>query len=161
MATDTLGHERTTAILSRHASTIAAASALLGLAARPGARPSERDRATAAWIEAQLFRLNGYRGVAAAVRGPGGSGVSPDETASPAAWTQRMQWGLLTRRLFETAAALRGAEALLLGPDRDDDPWGTLLLASRGWTIGGGTTEIQRNMLAEKILGLPREPKAR
>jgi alkylation response protein AidB-like acyl-CoA dehydrogenase len=71
-----------------------------------------------------------------------------------------MHWGLLSRRLFETAAALRGADALLLG-EGDDDPWGTLLLASRGWTIGGGTTEIQRNMLAEKILGLPREPKSR
>ena len=147
VATNTLGHERTTAILSRHASTMHFASALLGLAARPGVRPGDRDRAISAWIEAQLFRLNGYRGVAAAVRGE----------SSPAPWTQRMQWGLLSRRLFEAGAALRGADALLLGSD--DDPWGTLLLASRGWTIGGGTTEIQRNMLAEKILGLPREPK--
>ncbi|HEV7862853.1 MAG TPA: acyl-CoA dehydrogenase family protein [Acidimicrobiia bacterium] len=147
VATNTLGHERTTAILSRHASTLHSASALLGLAGRPGVRPSDRDRAVADWIEAQLFRLNGYRGVAAAVGG----------SSSPAAWTQRMQWGLLTRRIFETAASLRGPEALLL--TGDDDPWGTLLLTSRGWTIGGGTTEIQRNMLGEKILGLPREPK--
>jgi alkylation response protein AidB-like acyl-CoA dehydrogenase len=158
VATNTLGHERTTAILSRHAHTIHAAAALLKLAARPGTRPSDRDRAVAGWVEAQLFRLNGYRGVAAAIRGPGGSGVSPGEAGSPATWTQRMQWGLLTRRLFETASGLRGADALLLG-DGGDDPWGTLLLASRGWTIGGGTTEIQRNMLGEKILGLPREPK--
>ena len=146
VATDTLGHERTTAILSRHASTINTAAALLGLAARPGTEPPERDRAVAAWVEAQLFRLNGYRGVAAGA------------TGSAATWTQRMHWGLLTRRLFEAAAALRGADALLLG-DADHDPWGTLLLSSRGWTIGGGTTEIQRNMLAEKVLGLPREPK--
>jgi alkylation response protein AidB-like acyl-CoA dehydrogenase len=152
VATDTLGHERTTAILSRHASTAHAASALLGLAGRAGVRPPDRDRAVADWVQAQLFRLNGYRGVAAAVRGE----------PSPAAWTQRMQWGLLNRRLFETAALLRGADALLLAPDPDggaDDAWGTLLLASRGWTIGGGTTEVQRNMLGEKILGLPREPK--
>jgi alkylation response protein AidB-like acyl-CoA dehydrogenase len=148
VATDTLGHERTTAILSRHASTAHAAAAVLGLAGRAGVRPPDRDRAVADWIEAQLFRLNGYRGVAAAVRGE----------PSPAAWTQRMQWGLLNRRLFETAALLRGADALLLAPD-PDDAWGTLLLASRGWTIGGGTTEVQRNMLGEKILGLPREPK--
>jgi alkylation response protein AidB-like acyl-CoA dehydrogenase len=147
VATNTLGHERTTAILSRHASTTAAASALVGLAGRPGTRAADRDRAVAAWIEAQVFRLNGYRGVAAAVRGE----------PSPAAWTQRMQWGLLNRRLFETAALLRGADSVLLGGD--DDPWGRLLLGSRGWTIGGGTTEIQRNMLGEKILGLPREPK--
>lgn len=150
VATDTLAHERTTAILSRHATTLQAASALLGLAGRPGVGLPERDRAVAAWGEAQLFRLTGYRGVAAA-----GAGHS-----CPAAWTQRMQWGLVNRRLFEAAAALRGAEALLLGGS-DEDPWGTLLLASRGWTIGGGTTEIQRNMLAEKILGLPREPKGR
>ena len=150
VATDTLGHERTTAILSRHATTLHAASALLGLAARPGVRPADRDGAVAAWAEAQLFRLNGYRGVAATVGGH----------PSPATWTQRMHWGLLNRRLFESAAALRGADSLLLGP-ADDDPWGTLLLASRGWTIGGGTTEIQRNMLAEKVLGLPREPKPR
>jgi alkylation response protein AidB-like acyl-CoA dehydrogenase len=155
VATDTLGHERTTAILSRHASTAHAASALLGLAGRAGVRPPDRDRAVSDWIAAQLFRLNGYRGVAAAVRSAGGSGVSPDATASPAAWTQRMQWGLLNRRLFETAALLRGADAMV----GDDEPWGTLLLASRGWTIGGGTTEVQRNMLGEKILGLPREPK--
>jgi len=148
VATNTLGHERTTAILSRHAHTVHAAAGLLRLAARPGTRPSDRDRTVAAWVEAQLFRLNGYRGVAAAVRG--------ESSAAP--WTQRMQWGLLTRRLFETAADLRGPDALLLG-DGGDDPWNTLLLASRGWTIGGGTTEIQRNMLAEKILGLPREPK--
>ncbi len=44
---------------------------------------------------------------------------------------------------------------------RAGDAWDDLLLTSRGWTIGGGTSEIQRNMLAEKILGLPREPKPR
>ena len=147
VATNTLGHERTTAILSRHASTTHFASALLGLAGRSGVREADRDLAVAAWIETQLFRLNGYRGVAAAVRGE----------HSPASWTQRMQWGVLNCRILETAAVLRGTDALLL--HGGDDPWGTLLLASRGWTIGGGTTEIQRNMLAERILGLPREPK--
>lgn len=147
VATDTLGHERTTAILSRHASTIHFAAALMALAGRAAVRPADRDRAVAAWIEAQLFRLTGYRGVAAAVRGE----------HSPAVWTQRMQWGLLNRRLLGTASVLRGADAMLFGGD--DDPWGTLLLASRGWTIGGGTTEIQQNMLGERILGLPKEPK--
>lgn len=147
VATNTLGHERTTAILSRHASTAHYAAALLGLASRPGVRPADRDRAVAAWIEAQVFRLTGYRGVASAVSGG----------HSPAAWTQRMHWGLLNRRLHETAAVLRGPDALLL--DGDDDPWGGLLLASRGWTIGGGTTEIQKNMLGERILGLAKEPR--
>jgi alkylation response protein AidB-like acyl-CoA dehydrogenase len=144
VATGTLAHERTTAILSRHASTLRAATALLQLAGRPGASPSERDRALAAWSEAQLLCLSGYRAVVAAAEG----------RPSPAVWIQRLQWGLVNRRLFEVAAALRGPEAMLAG-----NAWDDLLLTSRGWTIGGGTSEIQRNMLAEKILGLPREPK--
>src|SRR2546423_7083388 len=86
VATDTLGHERTTAILSRHASTLHAASALVALAGRPGIGPLERNRAVAAWAEAQLFRLNGYRGVAVAVAEPGGRGVSPGDAVSPATW---------------------------------------------------------------------------
>jgi alkylation response protein AidB-like acyl-CoA dehydrogenase len=143
VATGTLAHERTTAILSRHASTLRAAAALLQLAGRPGVSASDRDRAMAVWAEAQLLCLSGYRAVVAAA----------EDRQSPAVWIQRLQWGLVNRRLFEVAATLRGAEALLAG-----DPWDDLLLTSRGWTIGGGTSEIQRNMLAEKILGLPREP---
>jgi alkylation response protein AidB-like acyl-CoA dehydrogenase len=144
VATGTLAHERTTAILSRHASTLRAASALLRLASRPGVAPSERDRAMAVWAEAQLLCLSGYRAVVAAA----------ENCPSPAVWIQRLQWGLVNRRLFELAATLRGPEAMLA-----DNTWDDLLLTSRGWTIGGGTSEIQRNMLAEKILGLPREPK--
>ena len=144
VATGTLAHERTTAILSRHASTLRAAAALLQLARRPGVTPSDRDRAMAAWVEAQLLCLSGYRAVVAAA----------ENRPSPAVWIQRLQWGLVNRRLFEVAAALRGPEAMLAG-----DAWDDLLLTSRGWTIGGGTSEIQRNMLAEKILGLPRESK--
>ncbi|HEY3239681.1 MAG TPA: acyl-CoA dehydrogenase family protein [Acidimicrobiia bacterium] len=152
VASTTLAHERTTAILSRHATTLAAAAKMLELAGRPGTPPATRDRALAVWSEAQVFCLNGYRGVAETARGG----------SSPATWLQRMQWGLVTREIFETAQSLRGGAALLA--DDPDDPdaadWCRLLLASRGWTIGGGTTEIQRNMLGEKVLGLPREPKA-
>ncbi|MGH9004996.1 MAG: acyl-CoA dehydrogenase family protein, partial [Acidimicrobiia bacterium] len=151
VASTTLAHERTTAILSRHATTLAAAARMLDLARRPGTPAALVDRALSVWSEAQIFCLNGYRGVAEA------AGGSP----SPATWLQRMQWGLVSRRIFETAADLRGSASLLAGDPDDPDAadWNRLLLASRGWTIGGGTTEIQRNMLAEKILGLPREPK--
>ena len=151
VASSTLAHERTTAILSRHATTLAAAASMLDLARRPGTAAALRDQALATWSEAQIFCLNGYRGVAEASNGG----------FSPATWLQRMQWGLVSRRIFETAAALRGAGALVTDDPADPDAalWNRLLLASRGWTIGGGTTEIQRNMLGEKVLGLPREPK--
>ncbi|MGH8975604.1 MAG: acyl-CoA dehydrogenase family protein [Acidimicrobiia bacterium] len=151
VASTTLAHERTTAILSRHATTLAAAGRMLELARRPGTPAPLVDRALSVWSEAQIFCLNGYRGVAEAAGG----------TFSPAIWLQRMQWGLVSRRIFETAAALRGSDALLAEDPADPGAagWNRLLLASRGWTIGGGTTEIQRNMLGEKVLGLPREPK--
>jgi alkylation response protein AidB-like acyl-CoA dehydrogenase len=151
VASTTLAHERTTAILSRHATTRAAAARMLDLARRPGTPAPLRDQALSVWSEAQIFCLNGYRGVAEASNG----------SASSAAWLQRIQWGLVSRRIFETAQALRGSAALLAEDPDDPDAadWNRLLLASRGWTIGGGTTEIQRNMLGEKVLGLPREPK--
>jgi alkylation response protein AidB-like acyl-CoA dehydrogenase len=136
VASTTLVHERTTAILSRHATTLAAASALLDLGS--GAAPAQRDEAVALWIEAQLLRLSGYRGVAEAHAGQ----------PSAASYIQRLQWGLLNRRIFEVGVNLTGCF--------EDHVWTTLFLTSRGWTIGGGTSEIQRNMLAEKVLGLPR-----
>ncbi len=67
-----------------------------------------------------------------------------------------MHWGLVSRRIFETAA-LRGSAALLAEDPADPDAagWNRLLLASRGWTIGGGTTEMQRNMLGEMYSAAP------
>jgi alkylation response protein AidB-like acyl-CoA dehydrogenase len=150
VATSTLTHERTSAMLGRHATTAAAAARVAELALRPGVPASLRDRCLAAWSEAQLFRLTGYRGVAES---------TADRIAVPA-FTQRLQWGLLNRRLFELGVELHGAFGMLAGGDAAHDEelatWSRLFLAARGWTIGGGTSEIQRNMLAERVLRLPR-----
>ncbi len=63
---------------------------------------------------------------------------------------------LRTELEFDTEVALtslRGAEALLAGPATDR------FLYAPGMRIAGGTSEIQRNIIAERVLGLPREPK--
>jgi alkylation response protein AidB-like acyl-CoA dehydrogenase len=57
-------------------------------------------------------------------------------------------------RLHELAMDVLGPGAL-----RADSVFAKRLLRSRGSTIEGGTSEIQRNILGERVLGLPREPK--
>ena len=53
---------------------------------------------------------------------------------------------------------VRGQESLTTGPDYDLDEWQRMFLFTRSDTIYGGSDEIQRNVLAERVLGLPREP---
>jgi alkylation response protein AidB-like acyl-CoA dehydrogenase len=151
VALTTLGHERTTAILSRHATTAVTADRVVRLASRTGTPPPLRDRAMRAWIDAQLFRMTGVRAISETTAGQ----------PSQATWPQRMHWGLVNGELYDCATALRGGSAMLTDDEVEPEAklWSRLFLASRGWTIGGGTTEIQRNMLGEKVLGLPREPK--
>ena len=60
-------------------------------------------------------------------------------------------WSEANQELAQLAADLLGGEALETGT-----PWGYELLRARGNTIEGGTTEILKNIVAERVLGLPR-----
>ncbi|MCF8604068.1 acyl-CoA dehydrogenase family protein [Gordonia sp. HY442] len=88
-----------------------------------------------------------------------------------AASVTKLLWGNWHRDLGELAAAVAGAPTLL-GPDATTegrandiadpehvelDEWQRLLLFSRADTIYGGSNEVQRNIIAERVLGLPRE----
>ncbi len=64
---------------------------------------------------------------------------------------------LLTQRFSETGVAIEGAKGVLLeGEGREGVDWAYRYLSDRMYTIAGGTSEIQRNIVAERILGLPR-----
>ncbi len=63
------------------------------------------------------------------------------------------------RHCAQTAHVIGGADAMAWEPDDSDaDYWAYHVLNCRGMSLGGGTDEIQKNTLGERVLGLPREP---
>ncbi len=115
------------------------------------ADPSARQRIAQAWIDAEILRLHNARTLARLARGePLGAETS----------LVKLFWAETSRRLHETACAVLGPQALLLGEDAPGGGrWARDLLATRANSIMGGTSEIQRNILGERVLGLPREPR--
>jgi alkylation response protein AidB-like acyl-CoA dehydrogenase len=72
----------------------------------------------------------------------------------------KLVWAGWHRNLGALAMDVLGAGGLVAqGSSRDLDTWQRRYLFSRADTIYGGSDEIQRNILAERVLGLPREPK--
>ena len=68
----------------------------------------------------------------------------------------KLLWANWHRDLGELAMAVKAASGLVLEDDEFDE-WQRLFLFSRADTIYGGSNEVQRNILAERVLGLPRE----
>ncbi|MEV6400892.1 acyl-CoA dehydrogenase family protein [Streptomyces sp. NPDC051907] len=114
--------------------------------------PVLRDRLVAHWAELRTMRWNALRTLGDA-HDPGAPSVA------------KLLWGRWHQRLGELAMQVRGAAATV-GPE----PWTAesayvldelqrLFLFTRADTIYGGSDEIQRNIIAERVLGLPREPR--
>jgi len=114
-----------------------------------GADPLVRQRVAQAWIEAQANRLTGYRVLDAQFKG---------RSPGPEASILKLSGDLWSQRVSELAVELLGMRGVLAGAGEGDGPGpAESLLMSRALTIGGGTSEIQRNIIAERVLGLPRQ----
>jgi len=118
--------------------------------------PPLRQRAARVHSEAIVLQLLGYRVLTAIVKG---------EAPGPEVSIKKAMADEHGQHVFALAAALAGAGALTSewGPlgAAAENPWGSWhwgALFSRALTIGGGTSEVQRNIIAERILGLPRDP---
>jgi alkylation response protein AidB-like acyl-CoA dehydrogenase len=106
--------------------------------------PGVRQRLAQSWIDVELFRLHNARTLQRLARG--------DDVGAESS-VVKLFWANISQRLAETAIAVLGPEALLT-PNR----WASRLLSTRANSIMGGTSEIQRNLIGERLLGLPKEP---
>ena len=68
----------------------------------------------------------------------------------------RLYHGELHQRVYQLAMDILGPAGMRLTPVDGDDSWSGPYLQSFAYTIGGGTTDIQRNIVGERVLGLPR-----
>ena len=104
--------------------------------------PVFRQRLAQLQVEAHVLRLNAYRGLTALMtRG------QPGPEGSLGKW----HWAEINQAIAELALDLAGPSGVLA-----DDPWTYRFLRARGNSIEGGTTEILKNIVAERVLGLPR-----
>jgi alkylation response protein AidB-like acyl-CoA dehydrogenase len=136
--------------------------------------PVLRDRAARLHIESELLRLNRMRSLSATLKG---------KTPGPEASIQKIMADEHGQHVMELAKAVAGADGMLAGSgpagaipssaqngptennfkdaapyDGVDPIWHYGYLFSPALTLGGGTFAVQRNIVAEFVLGLPREP---
>ncbi len=119
-----------------------------------GNDPITRQRAARLFTESFIIDRLGDKIVEAQV-----SGRDPGPVAS----IRKAKADENAQHLLSLVKDLAGADGMLgiqNAEAEEQDPWNWSYLFSRALTIGGGTSEIQRNIIGEHLLGLPREPRA-
>ncbi|HEX5630701.1 MAG TPA: acyl-CoA dehydrogenase family protein [Acidimicrobiia bacterium] len=118
--------------------------------------PAARDRLMSLWVEAETARLTNLR--AAQLRRQG--------TPGPEGSTAKLVYADLNKRIYELVVELMGADGMLydsyeaVRPDEFTvHPPTKGFLRARANSIEGGTSEIMKNILGERVLGLPGEPR--
>jgi alkylation response protein AidB-like acyl-CoA dehydrogenase len=152
VAITTLMHERATLAFGLQVSAQIALRELIETAhhtrGSDGAMASEdpvvRQRLAQLLIESEVLRLNAYRGLSAIMR----NGV-PGPEGSLGKW----HWSEVNQSLTELAEDIAGPRAMLA---ESEGNWSYRFLRARANSIEGGTTEILKNIVAERVLGLPR-----
>ena len=133
---------------------------LVGLARRlnRGGRPAMEDGVVRQQIggfaaRSRIQRHLGQRMATKAMKGQ----ITPADAPLAKIWFSE-----LNLVMVEAALALQGARSMAVEGDElaeEDGRWQDAFLYARAWTIAGGSNEIMRNLIAERGLGLPREPR--
>lgn len=147
-----LGFERGVSTLGQQLGFRRELKAVVDLARRTGAYddPVVRDRLAQAAVGLEVMRSNALRILAENLHGDGAQ-RGQDNVA-------KLVWAQWHRHLGELAMEVQGAAGLVADEDGPDE-WQRLFLFTRADTIYGGSDEVQRNIIAERVLGLPREPR--
>ena len=121
--------------------------------------PVRRDRLARLWIDAEVLRLTNARATANRKAG----------TPGPEGSVAKLAFAETNRSIYELCMDVLGADGLLypsyemVRPDEASLTGGgdprKMFLRSRAYSIEGGTSEILRNVLGERVLGLPGEPR--
>lgn len=107
-----------------------------------------------AFVELRLFQLQNWRSL---------SRLEHGRDLGPEAATAKLYWSEMSQRMHRTAMTVLGDEAPLwrgAAGNPGDGRWQRSWLYYRAASIFAGTNEIQRNIIAERTLGLPREPRS-
>ncbi len=166
VAMATLGFERGVSTLGQQIAFENELRQVIALAKESGAArdPVMRQRLADAWIRLRIMRLNALRTLTATQRGdlgreaPVAMGAEPP---NPRSWLfNKLYWATWHRDLGKLAMDLLGPAAEIM----EAEPYQLtalqrLFLFTRADTIYAGTNEIQRNIIGERALGLPAEPR--
>ncbi|MFJ3773733.1 acyl-CoA dehydrogenase family protein [Streptomyces sp. NPDC090075] len=155
VAMSLLGFERGVSTLAQQIGFAEELGRVVRDAVRTGAAddPVVRERLVRQWAELRVMRWNALRTLGGAAAEPGAPSVA------------KLLWGGWHQRLGELAVLVRGAAASVGPADwsaaapYELDAAQHLFLFSRADTVYGGSDQVQRTIIAERVLGLPREPK--
>jgi alkylation response protein AidB-like acyl-CoA dehydrogenase len=157
VAMTTLGNERGGNATVQHVQYLKQFAEVLELTRKLGRDrdPLVRQHLAWAYTHCEIMRFQGLRVL---------SEVVAKKEPGPASALNKMFWSEYARRFAEIVMDIRGVEATVL-PEAPPgeyrlDRLQQAFLATRAVTIWGGTAEIQRNIVGEKVLGLPKEPPA-
>jgi alkylation response protein AidB-like acyl-CoA dehydrogenase len=115
--------------------------------------PRLAPRLAQAFVEVRMFQLHNWRSISRTAKG---------EDPGPVGSINKLWWSEMSKRLHDTAmAVVGGAQPLWRGADDNpgDGAWQRSWLYYQASSIWAGTNEIQRNVVGERVLGLPREPR--
>jgi alkylation response protein AidB-like acyl-CoA dehydrogenase len=117
--------------------------------------PLVRQQLAWAYSHVEIMRFQGLKLL---------SEVLAKKEPGPASSVNKMFWSEYAQRFAEIVTDLRGADSMIM-PDSQDgayapDRWQADFLSTRSVTIWGGTAQVQRNIVGERVLGLPKEPDA-